>query len=184
LEKASETSNVFLAYSLLFTSFNNYYSLLADFKGSNPAKIGKAIKTYLSEDSIKDFYTYYYECLIRELTSHTPFELRNTEDSQRKGILNLEKFFQGQSIDECICNLEESEVASHTDSVQSKKETLIMIATQLLWTIRNNQFHAIKDGRRDDDLRVLEWSYKILCPIVTSLKKAAERLHPNSWQHT
>ena len=79
----------------------------------------------------------------------------------------MQRYFQGKDLADCVKHIEE--VANEEACVEEKKRTLKDLAAELLYTIRNNQFHSIKGANNIVDKDVLQSAYCLLEPIVESL---------------
>lgn len=155
-----QEENYFTAYLYLFVTFNNLYSFLAEFKnGSEIDRIKDAIGCIPDDDVTRIYNRQYHDVLIS-------LNQRPTEQLPGlRGIVNMRDYFRGKKRSCCVKHIQE--IASVNDSPNEKKLTLKNLAAQLLYTVRNNQFHAIKDPITD--VNVLRWAYCLLDPIVWAL---------------
>lgn len=175
LERArhsAQDEDWFTAYLYLYVAFNNLYCLLARFEGREPDKMGEALKILPARD-IEDFYDAHYVALILGLNDGLPEQFSDGPDAGTllPGIINMKDYFVGYEAAECVAHVDR--VSSATSSTDEKRETLTAISATLLYTVRNNQFHAVKGPRREADLRTLRAAYHVLLPVAQSLYWAA-----------
>jgi hypothetical protein len=158
----------FTAYMYLFVAFNNLYCLLAGFKGQEADKITCAVRR-IPGARIRLFYTAEYVDLIRSLNDGAPEQLvREPDNGERgEGIVNMGRYFAGQPVSRCLAHIDE--VAEPAASIGECTSTLAELASTLLFTIRNNQFHAIKGVTNLADQFTLERAFGLLLPIVNAL---------------
>lgn len=173
-EQFYQRQDFFTAYMYLFVSFNNLYCLLAGFADTEPAKIRAALKD-LPERKITGFYTADYVRLINCLNDGPPLQFLQGPDSgsSEQGILNMRDYFLGKETAQRVVHV--SKVSLPTAPAADKKHTLQEVAACLLYTIRNNQFHAVKGAQNLADQRTLETAYRLLLPIVEALIPRADR---------
>jgi hypothetical protein len=164
----------FTAYLYLFVVFNNLYCLLARFEGEEKQKIRAAIGR-LPDEAIERIYTPHYARLLEDLNSGQPEQFVFGPDAARplEGIVNMGKYFLGKEPGACTSHIEK--VTPAGASTQEKKSTLGDLAAELLYTIRNNQFHAVKGAQRLTDTRTLELAYRLLAPIAQAMLPMATR---------
>ena len=93
--------------------------------------------------------------------------------SQVRGIVNMRDYFLGKDPAECMAHV--AAVASREASVEDKRKTLQDVAASLLYTVRNNQFHAVKGPQRLADQFTLEAAFQMLLPVVDALTPIAEQ---------
>lgn len=162
----------FTAYLYLFVAFNNLYCLLARFDGGERDKIGEALKILPARD-IEDFYDAQYVAQIQGLNDGLPEQFSDGPDAGTllPGIVNMKDYFMGYEASECVAHVDK--VSSALSSTDEKRPTLTAISATLLYTVRNNQFHAVKGPRREADLRTLRTAYHVLLPLAQSLYWAA-----------
>lgn len=175
--RATEFSNAqdpFTAYLYLFVAFNNLYCLLARFDDSEQAKIRAALKR-LALAEIDRIYTPEYVSRIRELNDRPTEQFVEGPDagSQARGVVDMRRYFLGKEAAECVRHVES--LASSEAPVEDKLKTLQEVAACLLYTVRNNQFHAVKGPRRLADQLTLEAAYLLLLPLVDALTPVAEQ---------
>ncbi len=159
----------FSAYLYLFVAFNNLYRLLVGFDGEEKAKIRDVIEKVPTE-AIDCFYTCEYVDLINALNEGTPeqFKFEPEIDLTLNGITGLRSYFLGKEPRQCVAHVAQV-VAMSTDSAEEKRMTLQSVAAELLYTIRNNQFHAVKGPQSAADLATLKVAYRVLKPVVDEL---------------
>ena len=164
----------YTAYSYLFISFNNLYCLLGRFDGGEPSKIRAAVNR-IPRDKIDDIYTARYAHLIEALNDGIPVQFSAGPDSGvlSGGVINMRDYFLGKDATKCIAHVHQ--VAPASGPAEEKRKTMEEVAAVLLYTVRNNQFHAFKAPNQPLDERTLENAYCLLLPIVTALLPLAER---------
>jgi len=168
----------FTAYLYLFVVFNNLYCLVARFDGAEPAKIRAALDE-VGADEIDRVYTEDYVGLINSLNTGAPEQFVRGPDAGAhvQGITNMRDYFLGKDRIDCVAHV--NTVAPAGASTEVKRRTLQEVASRLLYTVRNNQFHAVKHPRRQADLLTLRTAYRILRPIVDALMPVAQNIVPN-----
>jgi hypothetical protein len=166
------TEDWFTAYLYLYVAFNNLYCLLARFEGWERDKIGEALKRLPARD-IEELYDTDYVALIHNLNDGLPEQFSSGPDNRGdlRGIVDMKDYFLGYEAPECVAHVEI--VSSISSPVDEKRDTLTAVSATLLYTIRNNQFHAVKGPRREADLRTLRTAYRVLLPVAQSLYWAA-----------
>ena len=163
----------FTAYLYLFVTFNNLYSLRADFNGGERTKIRNAVDC-IPDEWVNSFYTEEYRNSIERLNERTPEQCIYGPDAGTKhcGVVDMQGYFQGECLCKCVKHIKH--IAIKEDSVEAKKCTLQNLAAELLYMVRNNQFHSIKDANNIMDEDVLQLAYCLLDPIVGSLLQLAD----------
>lgn len=163
----------FTAYLYLFVAFNNLYCLLAKFDGREPAKIRAALDL-LPQTEVQRVYGSRYVELVRELNDRPTEQFVEGPDagSTVRGIVNMRDYFLGKSPLDCVAHV--TNVAPLHAPTDAKRETLQEVAVTLLYTVRNNQFHAVKGPHRLADQLTLETAYELLQPLVEALIRVAE----------
>jgi hypothetical protein len=134
--------NSFTAYLYMFVSFNNLYCLLAHFDGREPDKIRAAIEK-LPEEQIESLDTDEYFRLACQLNDRIPeqFKIGPELGSTLRGVVNMQKYFLGKDPTDRIAHV--NEVTPVDATTPEKRRTLQELGACLLYTTRNNQFHAI-----------------------------------------
>ena len=164
----------FTAYLYLFVTFNNLYSLRADFsKGGQDEKIKYAVG-FIPNELVDKFYDKEYRKSIECLNDRTPEQFKCGPDAgaEGRGVLDMLRYFRGEDLDTCVKRIKE--IANEKAPAEEKKLTLQNLAVELLYTIRNNQFHSIKGSADRMDVNVLWLAYRLLDPIVGSLLQLAD----------
>ena len=162
-----QKGDYFTAYLYLFVTFNNLYSYLARFgNGSESDRIRNAIGC-ITDDNVAQIYNSQYLEVLNCLNERTPEQ----DGGGRLGVVNMRYYLQGK--DPCVYVKHIKHIANEEASAVEKKCTLQNLAAELLYTIRNNQFHAIKDPITDES--VLRWAYCLLDPIVCVLLQVADQ---------
>jgi hypothetical protein len=158
----------FTAYLYLFVAFNNLYCLLADFDGTEREKIDRALER-IPTSVLRALYTPDFVDRVLELNGSTTEQFVSGPDSGTEvpGIINMKDYFLGRPAAECIAHVEVVADSSASDS--DKLKTIQAVADSLLYTIRNNQFHAVKGAHRITDQRTLIAAYHLLRPLVDAL---------------
>jgi hypothetical protein len=158
----------FTAYLYLFIAFNNLYCLLTRFSGSQPTKIRAAVGL-IADEGIASIYTAGYVRHLVELNQRVPEQFSTGPDkgAAQTGIVNMGDYFLGKDPDACIARIDNA--ASVDAPTEEKRRTLKEMAASLLYTVRNNQFHAIKGAHILADETTLEVAYKLLEPLVRAL---------------
>lgn len=158
----------FTAYLYLFVAFNNLYSWLAPDERRQGTRIRKAIGV-LETTTIDDLYTHEYVSLIQELNGRTPIQFTKGPDrgARKRGILNMQKYFSGDHARDCVAHVRTVVLVEAT--AEDKRKTLQDVAACLLYTVRNNQFHAVKGHQDEYDRDTLRRAYEVLLPLTTSL---------------
>jgi len=173
-EEFFREGDAFTAYLNLFVAFNNLYCLIARFDGHERAKIRAALKNVPAEE-IDRFYTSDYVDLINSLNDGPTEQFVEGPDAGARiqGIVNMQTYFLGKRPSDCVAHIRE--VAPGWASSDDKRNTLQEVAASLLYTVRNNQFHAVKGPHRLADQYTLESAYRLLLPLVGALLPMAER---------
>lgn len=166
--RSFKRKDYFTAYLYLFVVFNNLYSLLVRFDGRERTKIKAALEELPSED-VDRFYTGQYRELIDSLNDGLPEQFASGPErgAQVRGITDMKDYFLGKKPKDCVVHV--GDVAAESASAEAKKRTLQEVAAYLLYTVRNNQFHAVKGPQRQADLDTLRAAYLVLHPIVDAL---------------
>lgn len=180
-----EQDDPFTGYLYLFVAFNNLYSLLAQFAGKETVKIRHALAK-LPGDAISLFYTSDYVELVNDLNDSFPEQTLSEPDGAGvgRGIIDMKAFFLGHDLDTCIKHA--MNIAAVDASPEEKLGTIQDVAEELLFTVRNNQFHAIKGPHRLADQRTLLVAFRLLRPMVDALLELAQekcatlRVQPNA----
>jgi len=156
--------DAFTAYLYLFVAFNNLYCLLARFRGGERAKIGAALKQVRAED-IDRVYTPDYVELINSLNQGRTEQFVQGPDAGAgvQGIVNMGDYFLGKDPVDCVAHV--GTVAPALASTEDKRRSLEGVASSLLYTVRNNQFHAIKGPHRLADQSTLGTADQLLLPL-------------------
>ncbi len=167
----------FTAYLYLFVSFNNLYSLyslVVRSAGHEPKKIRDAIARIPDKD-IESIYTAEYFRYLIELNERTPEQFLKGPDAglAHHGIVNMRDYFLGKEPNACVAYL--PEIASVDAGAEEKRQTIKELAAILLYTVRNNQFHAIKGSRNLADDSTLWQAYNLLEPVVKALLRVGVR---------
>jgi hypothetical protein len=167
-KKFSLKGDYFTAYLYMFIGFNNLYSLLARCVKRETCKIRAAVEM-LSDEQIESLYTDEYFRLACQLNDRIPEQFKCGPDvgSTLPGVVNMQKYFSGKASADCIAHI--NEVTPVDATIQEKRCTLQKLAACLLYTTRNNQFHALKGPHNLADKTTLEWAYKLLEPLVSAL---------------
>jgi len=168
----------FTAYLYLFVAFNNLYCLTARFDGDERVKIRAALGD-VPAGEIDRFYTRDYVDLVDSLNDGTTEQFVEGPDAgpPARGIVNMRDYFLGKGETACVAHI--GEVAPVSASSDDKRRTLQEVAASLLYTVRNNQFHAVKGPHRLADQWTLETAYRLLLPITEALLPIAERTVKN-----
>jgi len=186
-QRFHEEDDHFTAYLYAYIAFNNLYRWLGGFGSSEKEAIKSAIKR-LPIGAMKTLYTKDYVDTIKQLNCREINGLNDREIEQLKdrevdglngcekvrGILNIQRYLNGAEVGVTpglIVRL--SEVAESNASPCEKRDTLIHLACDLLYTVRNNQFHAVKSSIVDK--AVLEMGFNLLFPIANALLDIADR---------
>jgi hypothetical protein len=162
----------FTAYMYLFVAFNNLYALLGRSANGQKGKIEAAIDA-LDVAVIDLLYDQEYLLLIHELNDGPPEQLVYGPDKVRPprvpcdGVVNMGEYLFGKSAANWIEHVQT--VAPTSAAPADKVLTLKQVASRLLYTIRNNQFHAVKGAQNMHDVLTVELAYRLLFPIVQSL---------------
>lgn len=170
-QRFAQKDDYFTAYMYLFAAFNNLYSLLAGFNSRGEAeKIKVAIGKFQSEH-IDSIYTADYIQNLNNLNRRTPEQFKDGPDecSAQRGVVNMQKYFLGNDPSACAVSINEIEIAALDDTARQKLITVQQLASTVLYTIRNNHFHAVKGANNLLDKNVLKLAYKLLNPIVQAL---------------
>ncbi len=163
----------FTAYLYLFVAFNNLYCLLARFDGREADKIRAALDQVPTDD-IERLYTEEYVELISSLNDAPTeqFVVGPDAGAPVQGIVNMRDYFLGKDPRDCVAHV--SAVAPALASTEDKRRSLQEVASSLLYTVRNNQFHAIKGPHRLADQSTLGTAYQLLLPLVQALLPIAQ----------
>ena len=181
--KSFRKGDFFTAYLYLFVAFNNLYCLIARFGGREQEKIRRAVEK-IRLDRIDAFYTTDYVERIKQLNDGPPVHFTVGLDAGAlvEGIANMRDYFLGKLPADCVARVDQ--VASEWAPDEQKLSTLQEVAACLLYTIRNNQFHAVKGAQNLGDQTTLQTAYRILDPIVDSLmtigREVVEGFHAGS----
>jgi hypothetical protein len=142
-------------YLCLWVVFNNLYSWLAAFsENGERTRIEAAIHSLLPNAAARILGDDDYHERIRRLNQR-----QTNEEPTLHGIIDMQKYFRGAPQAEF---LQQAKVTTGTDT-----EKLVSVATVLLYTVRNNLFHAIKDPM--GEVPIVEDAYHLLEPIVGAL---------------
>lgn len=169
-----DQEDYFTAYLYLFAAFNNLYCLLARFERNERSKIRWAVER-IEDSYIPSIYTPEYFSHLDELNQRTPEQFFEGPDkgAALSGVVNMKDYLLGKEPDACVAHVES--VAPVESGTQEKRRTLQDLAACLLYTVRNNQFHAIKGPHNLADQRTLLLAYKLLAPIVRALLVMGEK---------
>lgn len=161
-------SDYFTAYLYLFVAFNNLYCLLARFEGREQEKIRAALEN-VAGNEIDRFYSPEYAHFISELNDRPTEQFARGPDAgaPAQGIANMRDYFLGKDPLDCAAHV--GVVAPAWASADEKRKTVQEVAATLLYTIRNNQFHAVKGPNNLADLFTLQRAYRLLVPVVDAL---------------
>lgn len=175
-ESGSDGLNHFTAYMYLFVAFNNLYNWYAwghARAGDSQQKKIKAVVRSLTDQAAREIYTPQYVERILDLNVRQPKQLDDAErDMNVQGVLNMDEYFRGGRIPSCLARLQDESIATTEDAPTQQRETIAELAATLLYTVRNNQFHAVKGVIDADDREVLEMAYALLHPISLALLNA------------
>ncbi len=172
----SDGSNHFTAYMYLFVAFNNLYNWhawrCARAGDSQPEKIKSAVRS-LTDQAVRKIYTPNYSKRISVLNDRRPKQIDDGEcDLDVHGVLKMDQYFTGSTISSCVAHVEPASLATTGADPTEQRDTIAEVAAKLLYTVRNNQFHAVKGAIDPDDREVLETAYALLHPISLALLKA------------
>ena len=165
-----ENNEYISAYLCLWVAFNNLYSLLTNFsKKGEKRMIEEAIRA-LPELKINQLlnnqeYVKRFHCLNNR-------QIREAPDFY--GLMDMRSFFRGRPLGQCAKRLT-LDVPPESGSLTAKQDFFVQLGTQLLYTARNNLFHAVNGPDDPGDKTVAENAYHLLEPWIAPLLEAAKK---------
>ena len=165
-KKHRKKGDPFSAYLCAWVSFNNLYSLLSRFSGGEKERM-RIVLRMLSPKDVEYIFNGDYKRNIESLNNRWTQELYN-----HQGIVNMQVFFRGKPPDKSVKRI----VISKEESIEGRLKVLTSVVIELLYTVRNNLFHAKKDSRSESDEEVLKTALCLLEPLIEVLLPKAEEL--------
>ena len=135
-----ENNEYISAYLCLWVAFNNLYSLLTKFSQEEEKRMIEEAIRALPELKINQFlsdreYVTRFHCLNNR-------QIREAPDFC--GLMNMRSFFKGRPLGQCVERLT-LDVPPESGSLTAKQDFFFQLGARLLYTARNNLFHAVKD---------------------------------------